>query len=85
MVYLLSGIPLSAVVFSLAVTGLALGVGLLPLALLGLPVLALTLQGCRAFGAFERARVSLMLGEVASRRSKRRCPRAGGSGGGWGG
>ncbi len=64
MVYLLTGIPLSAIVFSLAVTGLALAVGLLPLALLGLPVLALTLQGCRAFGAFERARVSLMLGEA---------------------
>ncbi|HUC14034.1 MAG TPA: sensor domain-containing protein, partial [Acidimicrobiales bacterium] len=78
MVYLLSGIPLSAIVFSLAVTGLALGAGLLPLALIGLPVLSLTLQGCRAFGAFERARISLMLGQVIQAPVKKTL-----SGGGW--
>jgi signal transduction histidine kinase len=77
MVYLLSGIPLSAIVFSLAVTGLSLGVGLLPLALLGLPVLALTLEGCHAFGAFERARVSLMLGEVVQKPVRKTLPESG--------
>jgi signal transduction histidine kinase len=77
MVYLVSGVPLSAIVFSLAVTGLALGVGLLPLALLGLPVLTLTLQGCRAFGAFERARVSLMLGQVIQAPGKKTLPEGG--------
>jgi signal transduction histidine kinase len=77
MVYLLSGIPLSAIGFSLAVTGLALTAGLLPLALLGLPVLALTLQGCRALGAFERARVLLMLGEVVQKPVKKTLPERG--------
>jgi signal transduction histidine kinase len=77
MVYLVSGVPLSAIVFSLAVTGLALGVGLLPLALLGLPVLSLTLQGCRAFGAFERARVSLMIGQVIQPPAKKTLPEGG--------
>src|SRR5580704_17256015 len=78
MVYLMTGVPLSAIVFSLAVTGLSLSVGLLPLALLGVPVLVLTLQGCRAFGAFERARVRLMLGEVVPAPGKKTVP-----GGGW--
>jgi signal transduction histidine kinase len=77
MVYLVSGVPLSAIFFSLAVTGLALGVGLLPLALLGLPALALTLEGCRAFGAFERARVSLMLGQVIQAPVKKTLPEGG--------
>jgi signal transduction histidine kinase len=77
MVYLLTGIPVSATVFSLAVTGLALSVGLLPLALLGVPVLILTLQGCRAFGAFERARVLLMLGEVVPAPGKKTVPDGG--------
>jgi len=77
MVYLVSGLPLAVVVFSLAVTGLALGVGLLPLALVGLPVLSLTLQGCRGFGAFERARVSLMLGQVIQAPGKKTLPEGG--------
>ncbi len=77
MVYLVTGVPLSAIFFSLAVTGLALGVGLLPLALLGLPVLSLTLQGCRALGAFERGRVSLMLGQVIPAPGKKTLPEGG--------
>ena len=77
MVYLVSGVPVSAIVFSFAVTGLSLGVGLLPLALLGLPVLSLTLQGCRALGAFERARVSLMLGEVIPAPGQKTLPEGG--------
>jgi signal transduction histidine kinase len=77
MVYLLTGVLVSAIVFSLAVTGLALAVGLLPLALLGLPVLIFTLQGCRAFGAFERARVLLMLGEVVPAPGKKTVPDGG--------
>jgi len=77
MVYLVSGLPLAAIIFSFVVTGLSLGLGLLPLALLGLPVVALTLQGCRAFGAFERARVSLMLGHVIQAPSKKPLPEHG--------
>jgi signal transduction histidine kinase len=77
MVYLLTGVLVSAIVFSFAVTGLALAVGLLPLALLGLPVLIFTLQGCRAFGAFERARVLLMLGEVVPAPGKKTVPDGG--------
>jgi len=77
MVYLVSGVPLAAIFFSVAVTGLSLGVGLLPLALLGLPVLSLTLQGCRALGAFERARVSLMLGQVIPAPGQKTLPEGG--------
>jgi signal transduction histidine kinase len=77
MVYLVSGVPLSAIFFSVAITGLALGAGLLPLALLGLPVLSLTLQGCRALGAFERARVSMMLGQVVPAPGKKTLPEGG--------
>src|SRR5262249_287013 len=55
--------PLTIATFVLTVVGLALGVGLIPLALVGVPVLALTLIVCGAFGRLERARVALLLGD----------------------
>ncbi|MFE9563623.1 sensor histidine kinase [Streptomyces sp. NPDC006487] len=59
--YLLLGLPLSTLYFSLAVTGVSLGAGLL-VTFLGVPVLAGVLAMCRGFGRVERARVRGMLG-----------------------
>ena len=64
MVYLLSGLPVSVLTFTLAVTGTTLAVGLMPLALLGLPVLAAALLMCGGFAAVERARVAGLLDVV---------------------
>jgi signal transduction histidine kinase len=61
MIYLVSGLPIAIISFTLAVTGVALGIGLLPLALVGGLVLLLTLRGCGRLGALERRRVALML------------------------
>ncbi|MFE1561181.1 sensor histidine kinase [Streptomyces sp. NPDC058734] len=58
--YLLVGLPLSALYFSLAVTGVAIGAGLL-VTFVGVPVLAGVLAMCRGFGQVERARVRGML------------------------
>ncbi|MCX5195062.1 sensor domain-containing protein [Streptomyces sp. NBC_00249] len=59
--YLLVGLPLSVVYFSLAVTGVALGAGLL-VTFIGVPVLAGVLAMCRGFGRVERGRVRGLLG-----------------------
>ncbi|MET9463462.1 sensor domain-containing protein [Streptomyces sp. NPDC006544] len=58
--FLLLGLPLSTLYFSLAVTGVSLGAGLL-ITFLGVPVLAGVLAMCRGFGRLERARVRGML------------------------
>ncbi|MFD4244327.1 sensor histidine kinase [Streptomyces sp. NPDC058525] len=58
--YLLIGLPLSILYFSLAITGLSLGAGLL-VTFLGVPVLAGVLAMCRGFGRLERARVRGLL------------------------
>ncbi|MFF5702552.1 sensor histidine kinase [Streptomyces sp. NPDC012794] len=58
--YLVVGLPLSTVYFTLAVTGVALGAGLL-VTFVGVPVLAGVLAMCRGFGQVERARVRGML------------------------
>ncbi|MGE7386084.1 sensor histidine kinase [Streptomyces sp. NPDC004126] len=58
--YLLVGLPLSTLYFSLAVTGVAIGAGLL-VTFVGVPVLAGVLAMCRGFGQVERARVRGML------------------------
>ncbi|MFD6891268.1 sensor histidine kinase [Streptomyces sp. NPDC059957] len=58
--YLLVGLPLSTLYFSLAITGVSLGAGLL-VTFLGVPVLAGVLAMCRGFGRVERARVRGML------------------------
>jgi signal transduction histidine kinase len=44
------------------ITGLSLGASLLVLALVGLPILGLTLRAAEWFAAAERARIALMLG-----------------------
>jgi signal transduction histidine kinase len=58
--YLLVGLPLSTLYFSLAITGISLGAGLL-VTFLGVPVLAGVLAMCRGFGMVERARARGML------------------------
>ncbi|MCX4805050.1 sensor domain-containing protein [Streptomyces sp. NBC_01214] len=59
--YLLIGLPLSTLYFSLVITGVSLGAGLL-VTFLGVPVLAGALAMCRGFGHLERARVRALLG-----------------------
>ncbi|WP_327305127.1 sensor domain-containing protein [Streptomyces sp. NBC_01298] len=59
--YLMLGLPLSTLYFSLAITGVSLGAGLL-VTFLGVPVLAGVLAMCRGFGRVERARVRGLLG-----------------------
>ncbi|MFB6825341.1 sensor histidine kinase [Streptomyces virginiae] len=59
--YLLIGLPLSTVYFSLAIAGVSLGAGLL-VTFIGVPVLAGVLAMCRGFGHVERARVRGLLG-----------------------
>jgi signal transduction histidine kinase len=58
----LAGLVIGLVTFTVAVTFIALGVGLLPLMLLGIPVLGLTMRGARLLAGFERARFALFLG-----------------------
>ncbi|MEU9999568.1 sensor domain-containing protein [Streptomyces sp. NPDC050848] len=59
--YLVLGLPLSCVYFSLSVALVAAGAGLL-VTFLGIPVLAGALALCRGFGAVERARARGLLG-----------------------
>jgi signal transduction histidine kinase len=86
MVYLVSGLPLAVVAFALAVAGVALGAVLLPLAPLGVPVLALALVGCSRLVAVERARAALLLGFTFRRHASvpRTGPWAGRRGRAWG-
>src|SRR5689334_14198526 len=58
----LAGLILGLAYFMVIVTGLTLGYSLLVLALVGLPLLGLTLRLASWFAVAERARVSLMLG-----------------------
>jgi len=62
MVHLLTGLFLGIVIFVLVVTFTAVGVGLVPVFLCGILVLAGTLWLCAQFGWAERARFALMLG-----------------------
>jgi signal transduction histidine kinase len=57
-----TGLVIGLVTFTVAVTLLALGVGLIPLMLLGIPILGLTARGAGWFARFERARFALFLG-----------------------
>ncbi|MDX3383697.1 sensor histidine kinase [Streptomyces niveiscabiei] len=59
--YVLLSLPISVVFFSYTVTMLSVGVGLM-VSFLGVPLLAVTLAGCRGFGALERARARGLLG-----------------------
>ncbi|MEU6296528.1 sensor histidine kinase [Streptomyces erythrochromogenes] len=77
--YLLVGLPLSILYFSLAITGVSLGAGLL-VTFLGVPVLAGTLAMGRGIGRLERTRVRALLGadviEPAPIRAKKSGPLA---------
>ena len=59
--YLILGLPLGIVTFTIAVTGLALGAGL-AITLAGIPVLLATLLVMRALAAVERKRAGWLLG-----------------------
>ena len=65
--HLLLDLPLGIAWFTVIVTGIALGVGFLPLFFFGLVVLFATLQFVRVVSAVERARASALLDtEIAS-------------------
>jgi len=61
-VHLLVGLLIGVVSFTVVVTGAVLSVGLLPLFLLGIPVLAGVLSAGNAMAQAERARFRLLLG-----------------------
>jgi hypothetical protein len=61
MVYIITRLFTATFAFVVVVTGLALAVGLMPMAVLGLPVLAGTLILCSQLGARERGRAALLL------------------------
>ncbi|MDT0309159.1 sensor domain-containing protein [Streptomyces sp. DSM 44917] len=58
--YLLSGMPLDLIAFVYVLAWIYVGV-LLSVTVIGLPVLALGLLGCRLFGSWERARTRALL------------------------
>ncbi|MEU7568401.1 sensor domain-containing protein [Streptomyces fradiae] len=81
--HLVVGLPLSVCYFSLSVTALALGAGLV-VTFVGVPVLALGLAMCRGFGAVERARARALLGvRVAVPEPARAKPGTGPTGAMW--
>jgi Putative sensor len=59
--YLIVGLPLGIVTFTIAVTGLSLAAGL-AITLLGIPILLATLIVCRWFAVLERHRAAPLLG-----------------------
>ncbi len=59
--HLLVDLPLGIAWFTIIVTGIALGVGLIPLMFIGVLVLLLTLQFVRVVSAIERARAKALL------------------------
>ncbi len=61
-IHLLAGLPVAIAIFTLAVTGVSVGIGLLPVFLLGLPVLAATAWVITGAAHFERGRYALLLG-----------------------
>jgi signal transduction histidine kinase len=63
-IHLLAGLLVGILTFTAAMTGLSLGVGLLPLFLVGIPVLTATAWVAIGIAHFERARFSLLLGET---------------------
>jgi hypothetical protein len=68
--YLVLGLPLGILTFTIAVTGLSLSAGLL-ITLLGIPVLVVTLLAARALAALERKRAELLLGLPTPSRERR--------------
>ena len=63
-IHLLAGFPIGIASFTVVITGLSLGVGLLPLFLIGIPVLSCTIWVATACGGCERARFALLLGQT---------------------
>jgi signal transduction histidine kinase len=61
-IHLLAGLFIGVVSFTLAVVGAALGIGLLPLFLLGIPVLVAVIWLSGQFARAERARFAVLLG-----------------------
>ncbi len=61
-VYMLLGLPLGIAYFTFLVTGVSLGTGLMPLALVGIPILMLVAIGTRAMMRFERELAVGLLG-----------------------
>ena len=59
--HLLIDLPLGIAWFTIIVTGIALGIGLIPLMFIGVVVLLLTLQFVRVVSAIERARAKALL------------------------
>jgi signal transduction histidine kinase len=59
--YLVAGLVTGVVAFALVVTGLALSLGLMPVFLLGIPVLAATIWLVHGLAAMERGRASALL------------------------
>ena len=57
----LAGLFIGLAAFIVAVTGFALGLGLIPLALIGLPVFGMTLRFAEGFAWLERARFGFLL------------------------
>ena len=58
----LAGLIIGLAAFVVAVCGFALGLGLIPLALVGLPVFGMTMRFAEGFAWLERARFGLLLG-----------------------
>lgn len=77
--YLIAGLPLGIAAFTVAVTGLALGMGTL-VVWVGLPVLVLTLAAARGFAAAERSLVRAATGRPLPAHHHR-APRGSGIGG----
>lgn len=77
--YLLLGLPVGVVTFTVVVTGVALGVSLL-ITLVGIPVLVATAYADRGLAWLERRRAALVLGarsatpRTASRSDQERSP-----------
>ena len=61
--HVLLSVPVGALLLALVLTGVALGIGLLPAFLLGVPVLVLVLAGTHQLARAERARVALYTGQ----------------------
>jgi hypothetical protein len=62
LVYLLAGLPLGIVWFTMVVTGVSVGVSMLAVALLGVPILLGLWYGMRACANVERAAANALLG-----------------------
>jgi len=63
-IHLLAGLVIGIVTFTVVVTGISLGIGLLPVFLAGIPVLVAVIWLAGLFARAERARFAVLLGAV---------------------